>query len=103
MKVKELIVALGEMPQDAEVAHLWDGALRSTISFVWLAKCGLVATAPEDMVCYYDEDRPAKAPKEDADSYWGTPAKRTGKTREFCEAYGVIGHAQDETSKPTRR
>ena len=70
MKVKELIKELSQMPQDAEVAHIWDEALRTNIELVWLSKSGIVATSDFGMVVYNDEDRPISAPTEKEDKYW---------------------------------
>lgn len=74
MKVSELIEALKTMPPDAEVHHLWDGALRTEINYVWLARNGVVGTSDFEQVCYDDDERPAEAP---SDPYWHTPAERT--------------------------
>lgn len=75
MKVKGLIKALSQMPQDAEVGHIWDGALRTSIEFVWLAKNGIVATCDFDKPVYSDSDRPKDAPTEKENSNWCSPEK----------------------------
>ena len=75
MKVKDLIQALGKMPQDADVLHLWDGGLRTAIEIVYLARSGEVATADYEEVCYSDESRPVGAPTRNEDPYWHTPKK----------------------------
>jgi hypothetical protein len=72
MKVKELIERLREMPQDARVLHLWDGAPKTEIQTIYLAKSGDVITSDYSMVCYRDEDRPVNAPTEEEDEYWET-------------------------------
>mgnify|MGYP000261664796 CR=1 FL=1 len=46
MNVRNLIAALSALPPDAEVDMVWDSAMRSTVSFVWLARSGIVALAP---------------------------------------------------------
>lgn len=81
MKVSELIEALKAMPQDAEVGHVWDGAYRTDICHVWVARNGKVMTADDDMVVYYTDDRPEGAPTQDeADSWYpGRPAKLNSK------------------------
>nr|BDD48126.1 hypothetical protein 42 [Balneolaceae bacterium] len=73
MKTKELIEKLKEMPQDAEVYHLWDGELRTGINVVYESKGGDVVTADNDMVCYTDSSRPVGAPSEAENRYWKTP------------------------------
>lgn len=70
MKVKEIIKILETMPQEAEMGHLWDGAVRSHIDTVYLAKSGVVVGAPKGEPAYYDEDRPKDAPSEKQDGYW---------------------------------
>jgi len=75
MKVKQLIEKLQEMPEDAKVLHLWDGAPRTGIEHVWLSKGGDVITADNDMVCYSTESRPINAPTSSESEYWHTPRK----------------------------
>ena len=70
MKVKDIIKKLLDMPQDAEMGHLWDGAVRSHVDTIYLAKSGTVVGAPEGEPAYYDEDRPEKAPTHEEDPYW---------------------------------
>lgn len=72
MKVSELIEKLKSMPQDAEVYHLWDGRLRTTINVVYESNGGDVVTADHSEVCYDSKDRPKGAPTEDEDPYWET-------------------------------
>lgn len=72
MKVSALIEQLKSMPQDAEVMHLWDGALRTNIEIVYLSKCGTVVTSDYGMVCYSEEQRPLDAPSKEQDPYWET-------------------------------
>ena len=62
MKVSELINALAQMPQDAEVLHLWDGEARTAINHVWLSRGGDVVTADSGIVCYSEETRPMFIP-----------------------------------------
>jgi hypothetical protein len=76
MKVSELIERLQKMPADAEVFHLWDGALRTAIQHVWLTRAGTVGTGDNNAVCYDTEDRPVDAPTEQDDRYWSTPDGR---------------------------
>lgn len=73
MKVKELIKKLSQMPQDAKVAHIWDGAIRTNIELVWLSRGGIVATCDFGMVVYADENRPMSAPTEKEVRYWYSP------------------------------
>lgn len=72
MKVGQLIAELNKMPPDAEVSHLWDGALRTSIEVVYLAKNGEVVTADYSQVCYRTEERPIAAPAADENKYWET-------------------------------
>lgn len=77
MTVEELISCLQKMPQQAEVVHIWDGAARTGVEFVWVAKQTdaydetreVVVTADRDEVVYDDEERPAGA----TGKYWHTP------------------------------
>lgn len=75
MNVKQLIEKLQPMPQDAKVVHLWDGAARTTIEHVWLARNGEVVTADYGEFCYSTETRPLDAPDEEQQWHWATPAK----------------------------
>ena len=70
MTVGELIAALADMPQDAGVWALWDGAARSEINLVWLARDGKVVTADGTEPAMYDDDRPVDAPTRDEDNDW---------------------------------
>ncbi len=72
MKVSELIEQLKGMPQDAKVSHVWDGASRTLIEHVWLARSGEVCTADGGMVVYSDEDRSETAPTSKEKPYWKT-------------------------------
>lgn len=69
MNVRELKAKLELMPDDAEVCYIWDGEPRSTVSHVWLARCGVVMIADDGDVVYYAEDRPENAPEDD-ESCW---------------------------------
>lgn len=75
MTVAELIEQLKRMPPDANVWHLWDGALRTEINYVWLARNGVVGTADYQHVCYDTDERPVDAPTEEQDRYWDTPSE----------------------------
>ena len=75
MNVTELIAALQTMPADADVLHLWDGAARSGIKHVWLARNGSVVTADNAEVCYYTDDRPLDAPTSEQAPYWQSPSE----------------------------
>ena len=70
MKIKEIIKILKTMPQNAEMGHLWDGAVRSLVDGIYLAKSGLVVGAPAEHPAYYDEDRPKGAPTAEEDDNW---------------------------------
>ena len=72
MNVKELIQALEAMPQEMEVAHLWDGEARTNIALVWVARDGFVVTSDYDEVCYSEGTRPETAPTTEEDAYWTT-------------------------------
>ena len=73
MKVKDLIEKLKEMPQDAELQYLYDGAARGNINIVYLANSGKVVASDYDEVIYYDEDRPVGAPDSSDVPYFHTP------------------------------
>jgi hypothetical protein len=73
MTVKELIIELQKMPQDAEVYHLWDGEPRTAINVVYEAKIGMVMTSDYEMVCYSTDSRPIDAPTSEEHTYWETP------------------------------
>ena len=60
MKVSELIKRLEDMPPDAEVFGIYDGATRLEVSTLWLARSGTVVVADYGAVVYYDEDRRAR-------------------------------------------
>jgi hypothetical protein len=70
MNVRELIEALGKMPPDALVKHLWDGLTGYVIDYVWLAQGGYVVTAEIGEPVYYSKDRPIGAPSVKEDPYW---------------------------------
>ena len=57
MTVKELVAQLAGMPQDAEVAYLYDGALRGDTARVYVSKSGVVALADHDEIAMYSDDR----------------------------------------------
>jgi len=76
MKVYELIEQLKLMPKDADVWHLWDGALRTEIEYVYLSKSGLVGTSDRSEVCYSTKDRPVDAPTSVEERYWHSPSKK---------------------------
>ena len=70
MTVSELIVALADMPRDADVWCLWDGATRSEVDIVWISREGKVVFADCTETSYYDVDRPVDAPTVAQDRYW---------------------------------
>ena len=69
MNVRELIEALGSLPQDAKVTYLWDGEPRSTVVHAYLARSGDVVLADDCELVYDQEDRPVGA---QADECWLT-------------------------------
>jgi len=75
MTVKEGIDELKKCDMDADVSHLWGGALRTYIEHVYMGKTGSCVTAESDMVAYSDEARPIDAPSSKQDPYWHTPSK----------------------------
>ena len=75
MTNKELIVLLQQLPPDAKVMHLWDGAARTEINHVWLSRSGDVITADNNMVCYNTSERPEDAPSVEQVRYWYTPGE----------------------------
>jgi len=72
MKVSQLIEQLKGMPQNAVVSHVWDGASRTIIQHVWLARSGEVCTADSCMNVWCDEDRPVMGPTCKEESNWKT-------------------------------
>lgn len=70
MTIKEIIEVLKTMPQDAQMGHLWDGAVRSMVDGIYLSQSGVVVGAPEGEPAYNDEDRPVGAPNENEDRYF---------------------------------
>lgn len=72
MKTSELIKALQQMPPEADVGYLWDGAVRSAVQVVYLSREGQVVLADYDNVVYHDDERPSSAPTEAEDPYWRT-------------------------------
>lgn len=82
MTVKELIIELQKMPQDARVFHLWDGEPRTAINVVYETKNGKVMTSDFEMVCYSTDARPKEAPTSEDDRYWSTPKNPKGYTDE---------------------
>lgn len=72
MTVAEIIGELRKMPQDLDVLHVWDGAPRTAIKHVWLARDkSAVITADDSEVVYSAEYRPESAPGEE-ERYWYT-------------------------------
>lgn len=78
MTVKELIIELKKMPQNARVFHLWNGELRTAVNVVYEAKNGVVVTSDFEMVCYSTGTRPKWAPSSEEDRYWKTPENPKG-------------------------
>ena len=74
MIVKDLISILKEMPQDAEVSHIWDGGPRTDINHVWASRNGEVMTADTDEVCYDEKWWPVDAKATPPSRYWNTPS-----------------------------
>ena len=75
MKVRDLIAALQTMPPDAEVLHLWDGAPRTAIEHVWLARGGFVVTADYGAYCSPVDALPAGEPDPAPGDYWHAPRR----------------------------
>lgn len=62
--ITECIEALKSMPQDAEMAYLYDMEARGSVRSVYLAKSGLVVlTAGGGAVAYSSEDWPVGTEK----------------------------------------
>lgn len=76
MKVKELIEALKNMDQEADVRHLWDGEPRTDIEHVYMGKTGFCITSDGFEVAYSNDGRPIQAPDESTDPYWRAPTQR---------------------------
>lgn len=81
MNVRDLIARLLEMPQDAEVFHLWDGEPRTKIEVVWFAPSGKVITSDVDEPCYSPQNRPAGYQDENLDYVWTTGQRQTGASK----------------------
>lgn len=81
MKVSELIMLLADLPQDAEVGYIYDGASRGDFTGAWLARSGDVCLiGNEEQNVMYDEDRPAWAPTVEQERYWSPEdARESGK------------------------
>jgi len=73
MKVKDLIIELQKMPQEAKVFHLWDGEPRTEINIVYKSKDGNVVTADFSEDCYSTSSRPEDAPSYEEQRHWQTP------------------------------
>ena len=82
MTVKELIIELKKMPQEARVFHIWDGEPRTAINVVYKAKNKSVITSDYEMVCYSTNARPEEAPTSQENPYWETPKNPKGYTGE---------------------
>lgn len=76
MIVKELIAELSKMPPDAKVGYVWDGAARSWVDNVWLARSGDVLLAYGGAEVYNTEDRPPSAPVSEDKRYWNTKSTK---------------------------
>lgn len=63
MKVHELIEQLKNMPQDAPVGYVYDGAMRGSAEIVYLAQNGSVGIANDGDYIYDEEEKPIGAPK----------------------------------------
>lgn len=70
MTVGELIAQLMKLPQDQDVKMLWDGAARSDVEIVYVAKGRYIVLAPLDEPCYNDDDRPEDAPLSTDNRHW---------------------------------
>jgi hypothetical protein len=62
--VQCLIEMLQDLPPDAPVMILFDGALRSEVHHAWQTKDGRIGLGPRGAAIYYDSDRPVNAPSE---------------------------------------
>lgn len=82
MTVAELIETLKAMPSDARVFHAWDGAARTEIEHVWVARSGNVITADSGEVVYDTDDRPVTAPTAEQNRYWSTPERPETQTKD---------------------
>lgn len=75
MRAHDLAKLLLEGP-NLEVFHVYDGAARNSIEFVWVAnrrKIPIIVTADYGETVYSDSDRPDEAPLEKEERYWSTP------------------------------
>lgn len=76
MRVRELIARLEEMPEDAEVKHVWDGEARTDIEFVWLSKKGDVITIDTSEPVYSNHNLPKGLDVAGHVRTWYTPSIR---------------------------
>jgi len=73
MKVSQLINELSSFPQDLDCYMLYDGALRSSIEFVYISNSNNVGFADSGDVIYYDECRPQGSPSKEEEQFFKTP------------------------------
>jgi len=71
MNVKDLVLLLEKMPQEAQVDIFYDGSLREDLLNVWLARSGNVGLGGEIDLIMYTEDRLIEAPTVEEQAYWG--------------------------------
>ena len=90
MIVKDLIKKLKELPQDAEVFHLWDGEPRTAINVIYETKSGKVMTSDYDQYCYSSDARPKDAPNSEQDKYWKTKKDPKQYSQNIIETTKVV-------------
>lgn len=59
MKVEQLIKALQQLPQGADVEYIFDGAARGSADIVWLTADGRVIIADDGDIVHDAVDKPA--------------------------------------------
>ncbi len=64
MKTHELIQKLLQLPQDAEVSIVYDGADRMDVDHIWLSQKGSILLSGSNNPIYETEDRPEGVPSD---------------------------------------
>ena len=78
MLVQELKLLLSQLPQNAEVRFVYDGAARGIIDHVYVSKCGMICIASQDehLSPPYDHHRPCDAPSKEEELHYCLPRVR---------------------------
>lgn len=60
MTASQLIAELKNLPQNAEVFHLYDGFICDEVERIWCTDDGRIITANSVQSIYEDQDQPSK-------------------------------------------